>query len=851
MNKTPLILLIISFLIISFTSQAQQAVTFEKDSLLLHGQVDYSSEFFRDRLVHNTFENFIDNYNDFIIYQNITQGDFNTPDQTLASVQGNSYRWNKYYFNGFRIDDQILPGSYLYKQDLYSSSFNLNTYTSSFEFSNDKNIDNTALIRFNKSGIGDITPGTEELFNLFHSTALQTALKPIDYRRQITGNGTLILNYNVQHKDQTLHQHLYVDMGERQLVAFDYAANNSPYYENYLKAELNGELPTRTDGFFNSLNYALGYSYRNQMNQEFYYNENETAIDNHYSTSIFGHRTKNDAQLTTGMTFSRHDIKHNDLNFVRNHMDIDGESFEPFSPDANTFELTHNLLYKKPLKKRFTLNIETYNSFIYSNPTTNNFTNNVYFESLVDQTNKTWMDESSPYYTSLYHYEWQANAFATGLLENTAGLCYERDLTDNITLQSQANLTLDGILLDHKSFVKLNWEADMFFTWTPNRIFSMGLNLSHKRIPFHYDAAKYLSNDYMEGNSYYWIDENQDKAYQSTEQGKYMTSTGGTHRTMADDLKQPSYWIIDLPILITLGPKHTFTIETSYRKYSNMWQTVFNGGADKYGYNASDGDEAFFLNDDQEIYYEINSNRPDAMQLGQNLAFLSNTPFAFVNIVKYTYNGEKSFFSVSWVSQHMINVSNIGNSPQENNIEFFSDLSANPNSQIKQLGRPHQDRGYIARLLWGYKINEHWKGSFLFKFIDGEPFSKFNTQVKTDADGNTQMATWRYLNNSTSWLKGEEETPLVIPYTDTDNNASYWEFKRGFREDMCFNFELRVSYSTCIRNANVEFNIAGYNLIDFGYELTNSCFDMPSKEGRNSIELCAPRGFMFTTKIDL
>ncbi len=827
MRKKHIYVILVFLSSIPFVCNSQKAVSIEEDSLMLRGQINYSSKFFRDRLMHNRMESFIDNYTDFVIYQLPTQGDFDLPDQTVVSVQGNSYRWNKYYKNDFRIDDQIMPGSYLYNQDLYSNSFTINAYSSSFDFREDEKIGNSALLQYNIGDIGGVSPGTEWFFNLFHSTALQTTFAPIDNRRHIKGQGTAMIDFNLQHKDQVLHQHLYMSLGQRQLLSFDYTAVDSAYNENYIKAELSGDLPTRKDGFFNSMQYALGYSYRDQLNQEFYYNANETAVDNHYSTSVYGHRKTQNSLLTTGLTFSLHAVKHNDLNFARNHVDMDGESFEPYSPDANTFEISHSLKFQKQLDHNISLNAETYNSLIYSNPTTQNYTNDIYFESLIDPSDDSWLDETSSYYTSLYHYEWESKAFATGLLENTVGINYEKEILKHVNMQAQLNGTFDGIVLENNSIVKANWEADLFMTWTPNRFFSMGLNLSRKRAPFHYDIAKYLSNDYMNRDIYYWQDNNEDKVFQQDELGSYMTSTGGNYRSLPNNIKQPAYYIIDIPIIVTLGPKHTFTVETSYRKYCNLWQTDFDGSAEDYGYYATDDEQAYFFNDGQKVNYTINSHRPEAMDVGQSAAFLSNTPFAFVNVAKYTYNGEKAFFSVCWTSQQMINVGGLGNSPQENNIEYFSDLAANPNTKYKQLGRPHQDRAYIARLLWGYKFNEHWKGSFLFKFIDGQPFAKYNTQLKTDDNGNTQIATRRYLNNSTSWL------------------CQDW----GCREDMGFNTEIHLSYTTKIKDAALEFKVSGYNLIDFAYELTSCGFDLPDERGRNSIEICVPRGLVFSTKL--
>lgn len=811
-----------------FWGQAQQNIIIESDSLMLRGQTNYSSEFFRERLLHNSMESFLDNYNDFVIYQTTTHGDFHTPDQTVVSIQGSSYRWNKYYLDGFRIDNRVRPGSYLYSQDLYSNSFNIDTYNSAFHFSKDKHIPNAALVRYNIGNIGGVSPGTEWFFNLFHPSALQTTFKPINYRRHFRGQGVVMLDYNIQHKGQDLAQHLYVDFGQRELVAFDFAANNTPFYENYIKSELSGALPTSDDGFFDKLNYALAFSFRDQFNHEFYYGEDETATDNKYSASLYGTQNRHAYTLTTGLTLALHSTKYNNRNFSRNHMDIDGESLYPYSPDANVSEISHALNFKKVLSQNLKFSIETYNSLINSTPTTKSYSNAIYFESLVDPNTQSWHEEDEPFYTSLYVYDWESSAFATGLLENSMGLSYDKNLSKSVNIQSNIYGTLDGIILTDKTSIRPNWEADLYFNWRPNRHFSTSINVGRKRVAFHYDMAKYLSNDYQNRHIYYWQDHNKDKIFHKDEKSSYLTSTGGQYRTMDKQLQQPAYMYVDWPLMVNVGKKHTFTIVTTYKKFYNQWQSVYAKSPEELGYfKTAQGQEVFFLNDGQVVDYTINSDLPQGLQLDQPAEKMLNTPFSFTNIAKYTYNGEKAFFSLSWVSQFMMNVTDLGNSPQENNIEMYSDLSANPNTHIRQAGRPQQDRGYVARILYGYTFNEHWKSSFLFKFVDGQPFSKFKTNLSTDDDGNTQIATWRGLPNSTSPLYEE------------------W----GDREDMGFNTELRVAYTAYLQNSTLEFNISGYNLIDFAYEIISNGYDLPTEQRRRSIEICAPRGFMISSKI--
>jgi hypothetical protein len=62
--STP-IRLLLAFVLYPLLLAAQQNITIEEDSLMLRGKTNYSSDFFRDRLLHNSMESFLDNYNDF------------------------------------------------------------------------------------------------------------------------------------------------------------------------------------------------------------------------------------------------------------------------------------------------------------------------------------------------------------------------------------------------------------------------------------------------------------------------------------------------------------------------------------------------------------------------------------------------------------------------------------------------------------------------------------------------------------------------------------------------------------------------------------------------------------------
>jgi hypothetical protein len=81
-----------------------------------------SSEFFREWYVTNDLVHYLDNGSDNVFYEAETTGEWNMPDQKVFSIAGNPYKWNKYYLNGFRIDNRFQVGSMLYHADMNDHS---------------------------------------------------------------------------------------------------------------------------------------------------------------------------------------------------------------------------------------------------------------------------------------------------------------------------------------------------------------------------------------------------------------------------------------------------------------------------------------------------------------------------------------------------------------------------------------------------------------------------------------------------------------------------------------------------------------------------------------------------------
>ncbi len=795
-----------------------QSETMQKDSFPNYGTENKTSDFFRERFQHNDLVNYLDNLNEFVTYQSETTGSFNTPDQLIFSISGSSYKWNKYYLDGFRIDNRFLPGSNFYQPELFIHSLDIDYYHSTLRFSTNNFIPNSLGLRYNIGGLGGISPFVEDLVNLFHKTASQRMYQPINYRAKTKGAGTVSLNYSMPVAGKQYTQQLTADFGTRMLVGFNFAGINDYFPEDYSKIQLSGQLPFTIGKLFDKTNYIFNFAQRGNMYSEFYYGKDETAKNDAYSLSFYGSKETLKSKYTSGLTLATNNIQHNNLNFTRNVIDQDGEAFEPWYPDAMNTELSHALNYSRNLTSSLQLTFDSYNSIMNFHPTQNSFQNAVYTENV-----------NLPY-QSLYVYDWTAKPFTAGLLENTLGLKTEKKLSKSLDFKANVNLTFDGMLISSKSMVYANWQGQLGFYLHPANWFSMELNFSRNRVSLNSDDIRYFSNDYLNGDIYYWKDLNNDGKFQTGEKSDYFTSTGGKYHTAAVNLKQPSYFVLDLPLYFRFGKHSEFSVLNTYIKYSNNRTTRFDKAVTDYGdYQTVGYQQIFFYKGGSTINYVVDYYPAEYMKTNTFTNFVTNSPFYVSNTLKYQYSNAKFLFSFSWCSYMQSGISTLGNGPLHNNLGVYSETSANPNIAYKILGRLDQDRAYVTRILLSYKLNKNLNFAFSGKFKDGQPFTNFKTQVVNDGTGNNQIAIWAL------------RTKGINPFTQNF----------GSRKDAFFNIDLRATYTGKVFNHGYDIQLMFYNIYDWGTELTEYTFQPDNSESRYAMSLNIPRGLMVTAKVYL
>jgi hypothetical protein len=817
------ILLIVVFFALtigSLLAQDHQKLNEKSDSISPYGIETRSSSFFKNKYLHNNFVHYIDNLSDNISYQAETTGDFQLPDLQFISINGNSYKWNKFYWNGFRTDSRLFAGTNLYNFDLYNHSFNIDLFNAAVQFTTDSSTPNSVAFRYNVGGLGGISPYTEELVNLYHPTALQRLFnaneyeqKILDNRRKMKGAGSVFLNFNLQSKGKKYLQQFYADFGTRMLVGFDFKGINNYYPEDFMKLEFKGELPFKIGQLFDQTYYLGNYSSRDNLFAELNLSSEESSKTRSNNISFFGKKKMGNIDYTSGITLSSNKLLHNDLNYTRNFIDQDGEAFEPWYPDAQVYEVSHAITFHKQLKNKFNVFFDGYNSLVSFNPLQNKFYNAVYAENV-----------NLPY-QSLYVYRWNSDKFTSGLLENTLRLNTQRQLTDKISFKAELNGTFDGMLLSNKTMMNVNWQGEFDFRYSPNDWFAIELNFSRKRVAYNFDHVKFFSNDYLNGDVYFWNDQNGDHQFQAEEQSEYFTSTGGKYHSVANRLKQQNYFTFDFPLVFTFG-KHRFSMLNTYRKYNKQWYTSYAVDADQLGYTVFEGDKPIYFLNSGVVQYQVDEYPKSLLHSDTFYNFLMDAPFFLSSTLKYEYTSEKWYVSVAWSSFMMNGISAMGNGPLHNNVDVLSETTANPNNMYKLVGRLDQDRALAARILVSYQMNDRFKLTLSGKFKDGQPFTNFNTRLISNNSKDFQMAIW---NNRPKGI-----------------NPFDGEF--GSRDDAFFNFEVRASYSGKIFENAFDLQLMVYNIYDFGTELVEFSFQPDQTTSRYAMEMNIPRGLMLTGK---
>ena len=801
-----------ALLLLLLSTLNYQLSTLHAEAFPTFGVDSVSSEFFREWYQSGDLRHYLDNYSDYVTYEAETTGEWGLPEQMVFSINGNSYRWNRLYLNGFRIDSRFQSGSTWYQLNMQEQSLFLNQHRGTIDFVTDSLRASKVWLSNNMGGLRGINPSTQWLINLFHQTASQRNQQGNDLssRDYIKGAFQGEVTYGIPYQGKRLYQHAYANWGQRYINTFDQRGITGQYLAPYYKVQLDGELPLPKNSVIDRLNYYVIYQQRSDLYSEFMFSEQEVATQKTHSAALYGtFRTDDRSTLTTGLSYGLNNVRHNSP-VLRNLVDQDGEGFEPWYADGKHNEINWAVNYRYQIRPWLHLHLDSYNSLMLFKPADYQLRSTTYMQD--------FNDHMAYAYSTI---EWTSSAFAGGLLENQLTLEARHRFNNIVELQGQLAATFDGIILREHSVVSPNYEMMVGLHLTPAKWFTMDVTLGNFRCRYSYEDMLYLSPDYLNGVVSY--------SPNGVPLDVYKT-TGGAYHTPAKGLQQSSYALLDVPFRFNWdGPNthHEFSLLTSFRLYYNQWTTQFAGSPNDYGYY----DEGIYYYDTRQANYQV-VNMQNSDLFPDHV--LINNPFWLSNVAKYSLQSKHVFFSISWQSYWLTGVSALGNGPLQNNLNALSESTANPNillnqenpGQYRMLGRLDQDRSFIARMQLGWNINDHWSLSVTGKFKDGTPFSSF-----AYARSGSQIALYNVTTKGINLI---------------DNHF-------GRRKDAFFNFDIHARYRTLIKGVPFAVEATCYNVYDFGTELVEYTFESQLTGGlqRRALQLNIPRGVILSLTVGL
>lgn len=669
---------------------------------------------------------------------------------------------------------------------------------------------------------------------------------PPEERRRL--NSFLNFNFDLQNyykKNEHFYFNFYnIDLvnGKRQFLDFNYDGSfRKLFYENFVNINLfykNNRYDKVNDITNNNIiNFA--YTYRDKLFAQQHYSESETATlksftflyaislsNNDYNLILNKSLdTKSDKNfkfnefnkiLSSSILTKVYSINHNNINFTREIIDPDGEGLKPFYADGKyytlnfRFNLNNNLDFnnifnfnnrfnfnnKFDIKNRFDIN----NKFNLNNSLNNSYKSNKY-------KSKSFFERiSSNYFLNL---EFNLLFFYPDVSEFEHLLTYNLNDYGKVKIVSDKSFNFYGkidaginnrfdfdfILINFSlysgfnyyfndkltnSLFFLNYEVNINIDFFKKNIISPFINFSIKPVDINSNLALLLNPNYL--NIYHYIGD-------ETNGYSLIDTTGGKFLSVADNIKQPYIYSLNIGTDIKISENWKFKIDGIAKLFKNMFWILFKDDnnsdyytADNYGsddgqFNTINNYNVFFyniLNDSIRDYILTNY---DSSLIGGGKYF-SEPFYAGVKIVLTGYEDEKWFVNISFAAYLSMAVTTFGNGFVTNDIGNIDFSMANPDTWINGYGRVDNDRAYVGKGVFGFKLFGFLWNSLTIKYRDGQSFAFYGIYENLMSDGNEQAA---LLYNS---IQAENEIGL----------------KGGPREDSLWNFDYKISINDFIIN---------------------------------------------------
>ncbi len=760
-----------------------------------------SSQFVKNKLMHYSPEELWETYYDGLHTQIEAGGNLSKPDEYVNSVRGASYTWNQYYYNDFPITSLVKSGSSIHKINLYKNNFNLFDYTLDFMFNTDSLEEKKSFtsLRSTIGGVGGRAPGANWFVNniMGHSSAQDRKVQDFDVRRQTP---FAVSFYTQEYLDSGFvkSKSINIDYGNREHMSFGIDGLEDDFSETYFMFTGDMKLRVPKTKLYDDIQLLTSLRLRNQLNAEYNYEKNETAKENVIGFSAFAHKNEKRFHHNIGLNYVFREHIMNTDTIYRNVIDQDGESFEPYMPNANYHELQLVSTGDYFLKNNLKLSWDAREQMVVFNPSESNSVWNEYMTQRPDPNNSSVQEE----FTSLYHYAPESKGFYTFMPDNRMNLRWN-STKDKWKYNAQIGLHQNSLISNNVTLhdLSIDFNAGLEYKISPKT--RMGFQFGKHSLSYTFEQLKLIEGNYLSGDFTHWKD-NGNKEFDNSELGTIHNNSRNV--SYSDDLDMAKMYFIELPF-IHQSKKHMLVFSPQFKTYRDTWFINYDKNIEHHGeyvenpFAPNENDPIYILTSNPNYIAESNPNEIVGGKTKDNWLF--NQPFFAGTTLKYAFENKKIYMSISISAYMVIGSGTLGNNLQANSVGSLSLTSANPNTQLNRDGRLHSDRAFIVRYLFSKQVNDRFSYTLNVKYKDGEPFSSYLTKASTNTSGENQIAIWN------------EQGPADNPFTGIYNK----------REDAYFSVDCRLKYNLPLSNGNklgLSFNV--YNLLDFGLEISEYTF---------------------------
>ena len=778
------------------------------DSIYLHSirPIHHSAGFFSEILIQHNLSQIIDNFlDDTHVHLESTAG-YDLPNPYQISFLGGSTDWTRYYFDGVRIDNPLRKGDAAFHFLVDREALEIKRAENTLHIKTGNSKAEHLKMEFTGPGIGNRVGFSDWFINNIsgHQSARQREIFPLTDRPEINFQGQVSMQKELFEYPFSIE----INAGSRSHLDQDINGGNTVYDETYWQANLHGTLLKTSLLPGGAVKFLTNLRSRSHDLAEFNYSRTETRSSQEWHQTIYAGSVDETTEQTIAVQLSSQSLDKNVSDFTRNILDQDGEGLHPYYQDGNqrAWTIAYHLKQKRSQSSPWYIALDFRNSWITFRPDQSTFSTQLYYLN----TNRI--------FHSLSTTDWQSRDFHGGVLENSWTIGFEKSKGSKAYL-AKGGLQLNGVILESKSIVDFKPYIDLGFSWQLADHWTVGSRGYFRINPFNIEHLQYLSPDYLEGQVYFWNDENEDQIFSENERGTKKSSTGGKFRLPTSELGASSTLHLEFPITYHSGT-FQLTVLPQYRQYRNTWHTEYNGDLEEFGRFETLNDRSFFLPESTNTQYRIVSY-PTA-RMGTESWFF-NQPFYAGATLRAQKETEDWFFTASFTANMMVGASSFGNGVLHNQVNILSESTADPNLINNQVGRLDGERSFISRWLLRKKWKKNRFLTLQIKYKDGQSFANYDHFLFQEETGNSVAFVQRE-------VKGDN--PL---------NGD-----RGRREDFLLNVDCRYRHIFSFNDGILSFEIHGYNLLDFGNETLEYTFGNINGYDRAPLELQVPRTFMIS-----